>query len=100
MLFTNWRRPTLQVERPGKYSLSSFYLLLELKITELSVEIGKEWKQMSEDQWAVSFNFKIQVWKNKAKELKFTYELQNYNYKRDHDGQAPVDEKKKAATAK
>lgn len=27
---------------------------LELKITELSVEIGKEWKQMSEDQQSVS----------------------------------------------
>ena len=61
MLFTNHRRPQLLKEKPS------------IKITEVSCEIGREWKEMNEEQQ--------NVWKKKAQDAKLEYELQIYNYK-------------------
>ena len=71
MLFTNFRRPQLLQEKPS------------IKITDVSVEIGKEWKEMSEVQQ--------NVWKKKAQDAKLDYELKMYNYKREKEGAAAVE---------
>ena len=47
MLFTNHRRPSLMKNNPSKLNLEESNLL-EVKITEISVEIGKEWRALSD----------------------------------------------------
>lgn len=59
---------------------------LGIKVTEISVKIGMEWKAMSEEQQ--------KVWKTKAQTQKFEYDLQMYDYKRDKVGED--DDKKKS----
>ena len=42
----------------------------------------------------------LKIWKNKAKDQKFTYELQVYNYKRENQDVAGEDKKKSPPASK
>ncbi|CAI2367848.1 unnamed protein product [Moneuplotes crassus] len=62
MLYTNKRREEVMKENPG------------LKITEISSIIGREWKELTEEE--------KDIWKEKHNDAKLIYELNVFNYKK------------------
>ncbi|CAI2369101.1 unnamed protein product [Moneuplotes crassus] len=62
MLYTNKRRSEVMKANPG------------MKITEISTIIGKEWKELTEEE--------KNIWKEKHNDAKLIYELNAFNYKK------------------